>query len=297
MRYLLFGSGGLLGSALTQAIRSRGGWLLPLRPPWEDASAAGAYVAREVAQALASRAPTTVVWAAGIGRIGPQTGGLSTESALVRRLCDSLASLTPDQRGATTLILASSGGALFGGHGPGTVSSDTPPHPITEYGFEKLLQEDICRHLALESGVNVMICRYSNLYGLTGSQLRPKGLIATAVLAARRRAPMAVFVSPDNRRDYIHNTDAAQATLAHLDVLKPGFHIRVVASGQTRTVAEVIRLVGRVMKRRVPATYAENAQTRLQPPVLRFHPDSAAHSGRDVMPLAIQQMAWAPVAR
>jgi nucleoside-diphosphate-sugar epimerase len=81
---------------------------------------------------------------------------------------------------------------------------------------------------------------------------------------------MVVYVSPDSRRDLVYNADAAAESLRLLETATAGVSTALVCDGETRTVSEILAVVGRVSRRRVPATYAERPETRLQPKVLRF---------------------------
>ena len=143
-----------------------------------------------------------------------------------------------------------------------------------------------------------MICRYSNLYGLAGGRLTARGLVSTAVRATRLRQPMVVYVSPDTRRDLVYNADAAAESLNLLAAATPGVTTALVRDGETRTVSEILALVGRVSGRRVPATYAERPETRLQPKVLRFRRPvrDALSVRRTPMEVAVHLMLRAPMA-
>jgi nucleoside-diphosphate-sugar epimerase len=140
----------------------------------------------------------------------------------------------------------------------------------------------------------VLVCRYSNLFGLADGRVTTRGLLSTAVRAARLRQPMVVYVSPDTRRDHVYNHDAAVTSLRALASAPVGVTTRFVCDGETRAVSEILALVGRVSRRRVPATFAERPDTRLQPRVLRFR--RPADSGaRTPMEVAIHRMLRAPL--
>lgn len=297
MKYVLVGGGGLLGSGFTEALRRRQADVHRVAPPWHDLTGVLAELRTCMASAVAQQGPTTVVWAAGVGAIGASPALLGTESAGVRALCDGIAGLPSDRRAELTVLFASSAGALFGGAGSELVHEDAVPQPITAYGREKLIQEQLLRELADSSGARVVVCRISNLYGLARGQLTARGLISTAVRATRLRQPMIVFVSPDTRRDYIYNVDAAAVSLRLLETAPPGWSQSLVRDGSTRTVSSILSLIGRVSGRRVPASYAERPETRLQPPVLRFVPPRPGPDEvrRTPMETAVHRMVTAPL--
>lgn len=294
MRYLLFGSGGILGSGFAEALANQP--MLRLRPPWEDPTTACDYIADRVAAVMRSPGPVTVVWAAGVGQVSADPNSMQAERLGLTTLVEELA--RPGGRAAgSRLIFASSAGAVFAGHGPTRIHDASPTVPISAYGFEKLEQEQRCAALAEVPGWSLLLARYSNVYGLAGGVLRRKGLVDTAVRAVRTSRPMTVYVSPDSRRDYIYSVDAARRSLALAASLPDGCHTRIVATGDTVSVASVIAAVTAVARRRVPATFADRPYSSLQPRTLWFAPAPVpAGSATTPMPVAIHRMLQAPMA-
>jgi UDP-glucose 4-epimerase len=237
-----------------------------------------------------------VIWAAGVGHVGASADELEAETAGLAAAADALRELASRAASATTFLFASSAGALFAGV-QGIIDENTPPAPIAPYGHEKLRQEELLRRVAEETGARVVACRISNLYGLADGRLTARGLISIAVRCTRLRQPMTVFVSPDTRRDYLLNNDAAELALRHAEQAPPGFSTALVREGRTRTIAGVLGLIGAVAKRRVPAVYAERAESRLQPRALRFAPPAGPDAIRlTSMETGIARMVMAPLA-
>lgn len=296
MRHVLLGGSGVLGSALADLLVREGADLHRVQPRWD----APDDVERCLHTDLPSRVGadgTLLLWAAGVGHIGASAASLAAETSGLRALSHGVRSLPESRAAALTVVFASSAGALFGGHGDTAVDDDSPPRPITAYGDEKLRQEALLAELASQTGCRVVACRISNLYGLAQGRLSPRGLVSTAVRCTRLRQPMTVYVSPDTRRDYVYNRDAAALALALGRTAPAGFSTALLRDGRSRTVAEVLSLVGHVVRRKVPATYAARPETLLQPRVLRFAPVR----GRPLVPLtpmpaAVHLMARAPVA-
>lgn len=293
MTHVLLGGRGVLGSGFREVLPP--GDVVRMSPDWSRPAVLRTQV-RAGLLPLLGGGSTTVVWAAGVGSIGAGAEAMAAESQALAGLDDAVRALPPDARAAVSVVLASSAGALYGGHGAGRVTEDTPPAPVTPYARAKLDQEALLRRLADDTGCRVVACRISNLYGLGNGVLRARGLVGTAVRATRLRQPMTVFVSEDTRRDYVFSRDAARLSLHALTEAPPGFSARLVVDGATRTVTDVLQLVGRVAGRRVPAVYAERAETRLQPPVLRFAPRTRTRVRRTAMETAVHLMLRAPLA-
>jgi UDP-glucose 4-epimerase len=223
---------------------------------------------------------------------------METEMSGLRAVGDAVAALPAGRRTEVSVLLASSAGALFADAGSDAVDDRTPPTPVSDYGRAKLAQERYLAELAGTTGCTAVAVRISNLYGLAGGRVTPRGLVSAAVRAVRLRLPMTVFVSPDVRRDYVYARDAAALALHALDTAPAGFSTAFVTDGRTRTVAEVLGTVGKVAGRRVPAVYGERPETRLQPRVVRFAaPPAAGPVGRRTpMEAALHVMMRAPLA-
>lgn len=297
MRYVLLGGSGVLGSGFREAFRRERADVARVFPSWREPGTVVHELRSQVPALLTGEGPFTVVWAAGVGSIGASPELLRTESAGVQALCDGIAGLPPDRRVGLSVLFASSAGALFGGAGSALVHESSTPQPVTAYGREKLAQEQVLRRLVDETGCRVVVCRISNLYGLAQERLTARGLVATAVRATRLRQPMIVYVSPDTRRDYVYNVDAAAVSLRLLERAPPGWSQSLVRDGTTRTVSSILSLVGDVSGRRVPASYAERPETRLQPAVLRFvpPPQGPLEVRRTPMEAAVHLMVNAPL--
>jgi UDP-glucose 4-epimerase len=295
--HVLLGSSGVLGSAFDTLLSRRGGEVVRPRPRWGVPGDVAVALEAALHPLLARRSPTTVIWAAGIGHTGADVDAMRGETASVRSMCDLVAQLPAKQRACVSMLFASSAGALYGGHGEAEISELDPPEPISPYGREKLAQEAMLHELTAEIGGRVVICRYTNLFGLASGNLTARGLVSTAVRATRLRQPMVVYVNPDTRRDLVYGADAAAESLQILERAGAGVTTALVRDGETRTVSEILALVGRVSGRRVPATYAERPETRLQPKVLRFRrPERDSRSvHRTPMEVAIHLMLRAPM--
>jgi UDP-glucose 4-epimerase len=300
MRYLLLGGSGILGSGFVEAIgRHPNSSLQRVSPNWDRPEEAAACVAREVEALPALGQPATVIWAAGVGQVSARRDSMEVERRVLDGLCEALSGLPTEQRARTRLVFASSAGALHGGNdGAAAITESTDPCPISDYGHEKQNQERTCASIAGPGELRVLLCRFSNVYGLAAGRLPGKGLIPAAIRAAQLRQAMTIFVSPDTRRDYVTGPDAAAASLVLADDLGPGTTTALVARGGTSTVAEIVHEVGAILGRRVPATFAVRPESALQPRTLRFapQPDIADVAARTSMAVAIHRMVHAPLA-
>lgn len=269
---LIAGSSGVVGSGFCEVLRTRGEPFIPMQLPWGDPAQVADRVLDHwrAAEDADPGSPITLVWAAGTGTVATPEAVMSAETDVLRAVVAALGrQVRPDL--ANCLLFVSSAGAIFGGHGGGLIGEATPPAPITAYGRAKLAQEGIVAGLAASGVMRTVSCRFTNVFGLADGRLRRKGLVAVVVDSAMLRQPARLFVSPDTRRDYLYNVDAARLALAEADadVAESGA-VRIVRAGSTMTVLDVVASTSRVLRRRVPVLITESPESRVQPLALRF---------------------------
>jgi len=294
VKYILLGGGGLLGSGFRAILDRRGDDYVRLHPPWRSRRELAHVIKSDLRALLCAEGPSTLIWAAGVGHVGASADDLAAETAGIAAAADALRDLGSSS--STTILFASSGGGLFAGVDV-LIDDHTEPSPIAPYGREKLRQEELLRRVANETGARIVACRMSNLYGLASGHLRARGLIGTAVRCSRLRQPMRIIVSPDTRRDYLLNDDAAAIALHHGARARQGFSTALIREGRTRTIVEVLSLVGTITRRRVPVVFAQTAESPLQPRALRFSAP-VLHDDTRLTPMeaGIARMAMAPLA-
>ena len=293
---LIAGSTGVLGSGFGEVLRRRGEDVIGMQVPWDDPARAADRVVSywRAAEETRPGSPITLVWAAGTGTVGASPQAMAAETDTLAAVVAALAGMVrPNPEHC--LLFTSSAGAIYGGHGTGMIDEATPPAPITSYGREKLAQEAVIAQLSEAGVMRTVACRFTNVYGLADGRMGRKGLVPALVEAAMLRQPVRLFVSPDTRRDYLYNVDAARLALAEADgavgvrraradgvaVTGPasvgvgpgaGAMTRtvIVRSGTTMTILDLVGSVSRVLRRRVPVVMSESAESRVQPLVLRF---------------------------
>jgi UDP-glucose 4-epimerase len=240
--------------------------------PWGDPSGAADRVVSywRAAEMAAPGSPITLVWAAGTGTVGASEQAMAAETETLATVAEALAgSVRPNL--ANCLLFTSSAGAIYGGHGSGVIDEATPPAPMTPYGREKLAQEAFVAQLSEAGVMRTVVCRFTNVYGLADGRLRRKGLVPALVESAMLRQPVRLFVSPDTRRDYLFNVDAARLALAEADGATTGAAtVTIVRAGSTMTVLDLVASTSRALHRRVPVVITESPESRVQPLVLRF---------------------------
>ena len=130
---------------------------------------------------------------------------------------------------------------------PGTVPEHAPLDPRNVYAASKTAQEHLAASWARACGGTAVALRYHNVYGPHMPGDTPYAGVASLFRSALQRseAPR-VFEDGDQRRDFVHVRDVAQANLLALRAGSPGALTAYnVASGVPHTVGDLARELAR----------------------------------------------------
>ncbi len=132
-------------------------------------------------------------------------------------------------------VVHTSSSAVFGIPERNPVTEDTPGRPLEAYGRAKLTAETLC-HEAAATGVDVSIVRPRTILG--HGRL---GIMAILFEFVREGAPVFVFGRGDNRYQFVHSSDLADAILRAGD--RPGprtYNIGADAPGTMRETLQAL---------------------------------------------------------
>jgi len=162
-------------------------------------------------------------------------------------------------------IVFSSSCATYGVPERVPITEDHPQHPISPYGFTKLVIERALADYSHAYGLGYAALRYFNASGAAadgtiGEDHDPETHLIPLVLqvALGQRDSVEIFgtdyPTPDGTciRDYIHVDDLATAHVAALEKLRPGMTLKLnLGTGHGASVREVIDLCGEVTGRAI----------------------------------------------
>lgn len=114
------------------------------------------------------------------------------------------------------LMIASSGGTVYGPVTTLPIFEEAPTNPISPYGITKLTLEHYGRMFHRMHGVPVTIVRPANAYGPGQRPFVGQGFIATAIGHILKRDKVTIFGEQGTIRDYLHVGDLASGMLAAL---------------------------------------------------------------------------------
>ena len=260
----IVGRGGLLGSHLPWAVdrhvpHSRI-WQFAPRFSWTDPPR----LAEELDRAVASFAAAAcnqghawaLLWCAGRGNVNSPAAALEPEWWGWTRLLEMLGRhlVEPHRELPGYIFLASSAGGVYGGNHPQLLTEHTQPLPASDYGAHKLRMEEALRNWTNSfSNLSCLIGRISTLYGPGQDLRKPQGVISHLSRCLLYRRPVSIYVPLDTRRDYLFVDDCANqiaASLARLISEQPRIALKIFASEQLTSLAQILGIFLRIAKHR-----------------------------------------------
>ena len=119
--------------------------------------------------------------------------------------------------GVGRVILASSGGAVYGEQNEFPASEDHPQNPVSPYGVSKLAGERYLHFYHVHYGISYAALRYANVYGPRQDPQGEAGVVAifSRNLAAQRTST--INGGGEQTRDYVYVGDVARANVLALE--------------------------------------------------------------------------------
>ena len=152
------------------------------------------------------------------------------------------------------VVFCSTGGALYGNPKYIPISETHPLAPLSSYGITKLTVEKYLMLFSQVYGLEYMILRPGNAYGVGQTSAKGQGVIAACLAAVRANQPFTVWGDGSIIRDYVHVSDVARAislavtTSASNNVLNVG-------TGQGSSVNDLIARIENITRRPVKVNY------------------------------------------
>lgn len=234
--------------------------------PWHDEPAALAELQCQVRLHVTAR-DWRLAWCAGGGVVGTDADALARET----RYLSAVLSAAGESNEPGRVFLASSAGGVHGLGSAGYISESTPPAPSSEYGRNKLRQEELAHDWAQRSGNPLLIGRVSNLYG-PGQQLaKPQGMVSQTLARCLLRRSIVLMVPEETQRDYLYVDDAAARILRWLDTTASDADgVKLLAAGKSITMSRLFRVIRSVTKIEPRIVRRQSPTSHLQPRHLRF---------------------------
>jgi UDP-glucose 4-epimerase len=144
-----------------------------------------------------------------------------------------------------TLLLVSSGGAVYGEPDRLPIDESHPLRPVSEYGRLAVATEALVATAVQRHGIAATALRCGNVYGPGQDATRRQGLVAVLLDAAATGRPVDVWGDGSVARDYVHVDDVAAVVAACAG--RPDLPIALnVGTGKATTVTRLLLLVEEV---------------------------------------------------
>ena len=120
-------------------------------------------------------------------------------------------------RGLRRVIIASSGGAIYGEQESFPCEESHPCRPISPYGVAKLATERYLFFYEHEYGIPYTALRYANVYGPRQDPHGEAGVVAIFCNRLLKGEPCTIYGDGQQTRDYVYVGDVVAANLAALE--------------------------------------------------------------------------------
>lgn len=165
------------------------------------------------------------------------------------------------------IVIASSGGTVYGAVQQLPTSEDHPTKPISLHGHNSLTVERYAMFFAERHGFEPVLIRYSNPYGPGQLARHGQGVVAAWCEALAHEETITIYGDGQTRRDFVFIDDAADATVrAGLQCVGPAIYN--VGSSESWSLEELLDTLQRVADRRadirrIPARPVDVPATQL----------------------------------
>ena len=245
LRVAVVGGAGFIGGHLVEMLVGEGIGVLvidDLSHPCGAALPASAEMVEadggspEAAAALARFRPHTLVHLAAKGGVNR---ALRDPGDHIRRvLASSVACFDAAASAACeAIVIASSGGAIYGDPERLPASEDLAPAPRSAYGAEKLCEETYLRTYALR-GIRTVALRYGNVYGPRQDGTGEAGVVAISSTRLVQGLAPVIYGDGSQTRDFVYVADVARATQAAVTTAISG-PVNV-GTGRETSVSDVV---------------------------------------------------------
>ncbi len=109
------------------------------------------------------------------------------------------------------IIFPSSGGTIYGNIAPVPVREDHAVCPMSSYGMGKLISEQMIQFYSRIHGLNYLIIRISNPYGVKHLRRVSQGVIDVFLQKTKRGEPLQIWGNLDTVRDFLFVDDFSEA--------------------------------------------------------------------------------------
>lgn len=172
-----------------------------------------------------------------------------------------------ERKRVSKIIFASSGGSIYGLPRYLPIDEKHDENPNSSYGINKLAIEKYLRLISNRSGINVVILRISNPYGIGQKPFKGQGVISTFIASVLLGKTIEVWGNGDAIRDYLYIDDLIQAFRASITYngKETVFNI---GSGKGTNINEILNMIKKNIKKNINIKYIKESEVEVKTNIL-----------------------------
>lgn len=140
-------------------------------------------------------------------------------------------------------IVHMSSSAVYGEPNYLPIDEGHPTSPISPLAASKLTAESHCKDFYESHGLETIVLRLFNAYGIRQDAGDEGGVVANFVDRVRRGLPLVVYGNGTQTRDFVHVNDVVEATLLALETKDATGEIFNIGYGTCTTISNLTRLI------------------------------------------------------
>lgn len=148
------------------------------------------------------------------------------------------------------VVVASSGGTVYGNPRTLPIPEDHPLQPITPYGIAKMTIESYCAFYRQHAGLDARVLRIANPYGPGQRVTSGQGFVGTVFARMLREEPITLYGDGRISRDFIHVQDVAHAFVQTLTQASDEWIFNI-GSGEGTDLIALLALIEEVTGRTI----------------------------------------------
>lgn len=144
------------------------------------------------------------------------------------------------RKGVKKIIFPSSGGSIYGNYPRGRASEEDLLNPISPHAIGKLIIERFLYYYFIQSKIDYVIYRISNVYGERQNIDSGQGIIPTIINKALQRKEIEIY--GNTIRDYIYVRDVTSFIANNFDK-EHKYRIYNIGSGKGTTLHNLLKII------------------------------------------------------
>ena len=166
------------------------------------------------------------------------------------------------------IVFPSSGGAVYGNKLKKCRENDSL-EPINSYGCGKMISESILRYYSNNFGIDCLILRIGNVYGMDGIRTVNQGAIDIFIQKAIVGERITIWKNALNAlRDYIYIDDFTDALVACVSANFSGFIAFNVGTGIGTDLSQIIAAIEKCLNKKMIIAFDDNSNSAVKDIVL-----------------------------